>query len=214
MTIKNPILVPQIDCKMKSRHFIFQDRPYKLPKHVVLVGIMGAGKTSVGKLLANRLGLPFIDSDHEVEQASGCKIADFFDIYGEAAFRDGESKVIQRLLELPSPHVISTGGGAYLHPETRATIHDHAISIWIRAQLETLLKRVARRNDRPLLNKGNQREILAKIMQDRYSTYHEADITVDSETDSARTTVNQVILALCDFLDKLDAPQPLVQDAP
>jgi shikimate kinase len=198
---------------MISRHFIFQDRPYKLPKHVVLVGIMGAGKTSVGKLLANRLGLPFIDSDHEVEQASGCKIADFFDIYGEASYRDGESKVIQRLLELPLPHVISTGGGAYLHPETREVIKDHAISIWIRAQLETLLKRVARRNDRPLLNKGNQREILAKIMQDRYSTYQEANITVDSESDSAKTTVNQVILNLCQFLDELENPPPPSQSS-
>ena len=204
--MKKPILVPQIDCQNKGRHFIFQDRPYKLPKHVVLVGIMGAGKTSVGKLLASRLGLPFIDSDHEVEQASGCKIADFFDIYGEASFRDGESKVIQRLLELPSPHVISTGGGAYLHPETRHAINECAISIWIRAQLETLLKRVARRNDRPLLNKGNQREILAKIMQDRYSTYQEANIIVDSETDSAKTTVGQAIVSLCQFLDSLSPP--------
>lgn len=196
------ILIPQIDCKLRSaRHFIFQDRPYKIDKHIVLVGIMGSGKTSVGKLLSSRLGLPFVDSDREVELASGCKIADFFDIYGEASYREGESRVIQRILDLSTPHVISTGGGAYLHPETRSAVKEQAVSVWIRAQLETLLKRVARRNNRPLLNKGDQREILEKIMADRYSIYHEADLTVDSETDSARTTVHQTIVALCRYLD-------------
>ncbi|MBN9565553.1 MAG: shikimate kinase [Alphaproteobacteria bacterium] len=185
-----------------GHHFSHHGRLHTLTKHVVLVGIMGAGKTSVGKLLAKKLGINFFDSDVEVELASGYKITDFFDLYGEKAFRDGEAKVIGRLLNNPVPHVISTGGGAYLHPKSRQKINEKSIPIWIRADLETLIKRVSRRNNRPLLDKGNHRDVLSQIMSDRYNTYQEAAIIVDSDTDSPRVTVNRVRVKLCEYLEK------------
>ena len=186
----------------RGHRFVHLGRRHLLAKHVVLVGIMGAGKTSVGRILAKKLEVSFLDSDAEVELASGHKIADFFDLYGEKAFRDGEAKVIERLLANPSPHVISTGGGAYLHPKSRRRINEKSISIWIRADLETLLKRVSRRNNRPLLNRGDHRDVLSRIMADQYNLHQDAAITVDSDADSPRITVNRVMTLLCEYLKK------------
>ena len=185
-----------------DHRFVHQGRIHILPKPVVLVGIMGAGKTSIGRLLAKKLGVDFFDSDAEIELASGYKVEDFFDLYGENAFREGESKVIHRLLSNPIPHIVSTGGGAYLHPKSCQIIHEKSISMWIRADMETLLKRVCLRNNRPLLNKGDHRDVLSRIMEDQSNKYQEAAIVVDSDADSPRITVNRAITQLCDYLEK------------
>lgn len=174
---------------------------------IVLVGLMGSGKSSIGRRLAERLGLPFVDADAEIEAAAGCSIEDYFERYGEEEFRRGERRVMQRLLDGPV-HVLSTGGGAFIDPETRAAIGQSGISVWLRADLTTLLDRVARRNDRPLLKDGNPEEILKSLMDERYPIYAEADITVDSTDGPPRITVDRVTDALDAFIaaraDKAD----------
>ena len=127
---------------------------------IVLVGLMGVGKSCIGRRLATRLSLPFRDADAEIERAAGCSIEDIFELHGEAAFREGESRVIRRLLA-GAPHVLATGGGAFMDPHTRAAIAERAVSVWLRADLELMLKRTGRRNNRPLLKRGNPRDILA-----------------------------------------------------
>jgi shikimate kinase len=156
---------------------------------------MGAGKTAIGKRLAHRLNMPFVDADHEIESAAGCTIAEIFERFGEAAFRDGERKVIQRLLTRP-PHILATGGGAFMDPETRASIKGAAISIWLRAELDVLVHRVSRRTNRPLLKRGDPREILARLMEQRYPVYAEADIHLDSADGPPEAMVNHVVAAL------------------
>lgn len=193
---------PLPDCGREGQHFLFQGKNYKIFKHIVLVGVMGSGKTSTGRLLAKRLGMPFIDSDMELESVSGYGIVDLFELYGEERFREAESQVIQHLLKSPTPCVISSGGGAYLYPQTRRYIRERALAIWIHAQLNTLVQRVSRRRNRPLLNKGNHREILTQMMEDCYSIYQEADFAVDSESASPKATMNRVVEALCRFLDE------------
>jgi shikimate kinase len=169
--------------------------PGPVDRTIVMVGLMGAGKTSIGRRLAQRLGLPFIDADHEIETAAGCTIEEIFERYGEAAFRDGERKIIQRLLERP-PHVLATGGGAFVDPETRASIKAAGISVWLKADLDVLVRRVSRRNNRPLLKRGEPREVLARLMAQRYPIYAEADICIDSLDAPAETTVDRVIEAI------------------
>lgn len=166
-----------------------------IPRTIVLVGLMGAGKTSIGRRLADRLRLPFTDADAEIEKAAGCSIADFFERYGEEEFRLGERRVIKRLLEGPV-QVLSTGGGAFMHPETRAEIRARAISIWLRADLDTLAARIGRRDDRPLLKAGEPREVLKRLIDERYPVYAEADIIVDSADAPQRVTVERVLEAL------------------
>ncbi len=170
-----------------------------LPRTVALVGLMGAGKSAIGKRLAVRLGLPFVDADDEIEHAAGCTIAEFFERYGEQEFRAGERRVIGRLLERP-PHVLSTGGGAYMDPATRSLMKQHAITVWLRADLDVLFDRVKKRTHRPLLRQGDPREILARLMQQRYPVYAEADIVVDSTAQPAERTTEQVIDALRVYL--------------
>ncbi|HEX2116482.1 MAG TPA: shikimate kinase [Alphaproteobacteria bacterium] len=169
--------------------------PGPVDRTIVMVGLMGAGKTSIGRRLAQRLSLPFIDADHEIETAAGCTIEEIFERYGEAAFRDGERKIIQRLLERP-PHVLATGGGAFVDPETRARIKAEGISVWLKADLDVLVRRVSRRNNRPLLKRGEPREVLARLMAQRYPIYAEADICIDSLDAPADTTVDRVIEAI------------------
>jgi shikimate kinase len=166
---------------------------------IVLVGLMGSGKSSIGRRLAERLGLPFVDADAEIEAAAGCSIEDFFERYGEEEFRKGERRVMKRLLAGPV-HVLSTGGGAFIDAESRATIREAGISVWLRADLSTLVDRVARRNDRPLLKDGDPEEILKSLMAERYPIYAEADITVDSTDGPPRITVDRVTKALDDFI--------------
>jgi shikimate kinase len=172
-----------------------------VPKTVVLIGLMGAGKTCIGRRLAKALHLPFIDADAEIEAAAGCSIEDIFAQHGEAAFRDGERRVIARLLSSPV-HVLATGGGAILDPQTRQLIRDKAVSVWIRADLDLLHKRTSRRDNRPLLKTGDPREILARLLAEREPIYATADITVDSEDGPPDATVRKILRALDSLFDR------------
>jgi shikimate kinase len=174
-----------------------------VPRTIALVGLMGAGKSAIGKRLAARLGLPFVDADDEIERAAGCTIAEFFERRGEAEFRAGERRVISRLLAGPL-HVLSTGGGAYIDPETRALMRERALTVWLRADLDVLFDRVKRRGHRPLLSNGDPREILERLMALRYPVYAEADLVVESTAQPADITTEQVIEALRRHL----VPQP------
>jgi len=162
---------------------------------IVLVGLMGAGKTKVGRRLAARLGLPFFDSDQEIEAAAGETIEEIFANRGEQLFRDGERRVIARLLGQP-PHVLATGGGAFMDAATRALIGRRGVSLWLRADLDVLVARVSRRSNRPLLKAGDTRAILAQLMERRHPVYALADLTVDSSEGSPEATVNRVLAAL------------------
>jgi shikimate kinase len=161
----------------------------------VFVGLMGVGKTCIGRRLAQRLDLPFLDADREIEAAAGCSIPEIFDRYGETHFREGERRVILRLLDNPA-HVLSTGGGAFMDAQTRERIRARAISVWLRADLDLMLKRVLRRNDRPLLQVADPRAKLQELMALRYPVYAEADITVDSVDGPPEATLERVLDAL------------------
>ncbi|MGE0723836.1 MAG: shikimate kinase [Alphaproteobacteria bacterium] len=160
---------------------------------------MGAGKTSIGRRLAQRLGLEFVDADAEIEAAAGCTIEEIFARHGEAAFRDGERRVIARLLENPV-HVLATGGGAFMDPGTRERIRSRGISLWLRAELDVLLRRVARRGNRPLLKQGDPGDVLGRLIAARHPVYAEADLVVDSLDAPAETTVERCIAAIEAFL--------------
>ena len=162
---------------------------------LVLVGLMGAGKSSVGRRLAARLGLPFTDADQEIEAAAGMTVSEIFARHGEPAFRDGERRVIARLLG-DSVHVLATGGGAFINAETRARIRESAISVWLKAPVELLLQRVGRRDTRPLLRQGDPKEILEKLLAERAPVYAEADLTVDSEDGPHNAAVERILAAL------------------
>ena len=167
----------------------------KLDKTIVLVGMMGAGKTSVGRRLASALGVPFRDADAEIETAAGCSINEIFERFGEPAFRAGERKVISRLLR-ESPHVLATGGGAFMDPETRARIHESAISVWLRANVDLLLERVKRKDNRPLLRNTDSRTALVRLIGEREPVYAQADIVVESDDGPHDMVVKRIILAL------------------
>lgn len=164
-------------------------------RSLVLVGLMGAGKTSIGRRLAARFGLPFHDADEEIERAAGCTISDLFARYGERSFREGERRVISRLLGGP-PIVLATGGGAYMDPATRAAIRAGGVAVWLRAPLPVLLRRVAHRTHRPLLRQGDPAEILARLMAERHPIYAEADMIVETGDEPAEVTTGRVQAAL------------------
>jgi len=166
-----------------------------LSKTLVLVGLMGSGKSTIGRRLAARLGLPFVDADEEIEEAAGCSINDIFELHGEAAFRDGERRVIERLLEGPVT-VLATGGGAFMNDETRKLIGERALSLWLRADLDVLFRRTSRRNTRPLLHKGDPREILSDLMSRRYPVYAEADFTVETDDSPHNVVVERILRTL------------------
>lgn len=149
----------------------------KTDKIIVLVGIMGAGKTRVGRQLAKLLKIPFVDSDQEIEQAANLSVSEIFERYGEAEFRLRERQVIERLLAEP-PVVLASGGGAFIQPEIRTAIKEKAISVWLKADIDVLVKNLSRSNNRPLLKGVNLRERLQQLMADRYPVYGQADITV------------------------------------
>lgn len=171
---------------------------------IVLVGLMGAGKTTVGRRLAARLGVPFVDADSEIERAAGMSIPEIFEQHGEAAFREGERKVISRLLD-ESGGVLATGGGAYMDAETRENISRHGVSVWLRADVELLLKRVQRRNNRPLLQQGDPRETMTRLRDERYPVYAEADIVVDSTDVPHEQVVDTIVDALERYFSGRDA---------
>lgn len=162
---------------------------------IVLVGLMGAGKTTVGRRLAEKLGLTFVDADHEIEIAAGQTIPEIFARHGEAYFRDGERKVIARLLE-NGAQVLATGGGAYMNGDTRSAIRAHGISIWLRADFDLLMRRVRRRSNRPLLQNDDPEAVMRKLIAERYPVYAEADITVDSRDVAHTSIVNTIIKTL------------------
>lgn len=167
-------------------------------KSIVLVGLMGAGKTCIGKRLADRLCMDFIDADVEIEIAANRTVPEIFAELGEQAFRDGEKRVIARLLS-EQPRVIATGGGAFMDEETRSRTRNTAISIWLKADLNVLLQRVSRRNNRPLLQTDDQRKTLKNLIAHRHPFYSEADITVRSGNEPPDTTVQKVYEALRRF---------------
>jgi len=164
-------------------------------RSIVLVGLMGAGKTSIGRRLAARLGLPFRDADAEIELAAGCTVPELFSRYGERAFRDGERRVIRRLLA-GDPMVLAFGGGAYMDSQTRAAARTDAVTIWLRCPLPTLVRRVSGRDHRPLLNDGDPAEILQRLIDQRYPIYAEADVIVDCGDETPDATTAQVMDAL------------------
>ena len=166
-----------------------------VPRTIALVGLMGAGKSCIGRLLAAALDLPFVDADKEIEAAAGCSVEDIFAAHGEAAFRDGERRVIARLLK-QSKIVLATGGGAFMDPATRRLIRERATSVWLRADVELLLRRTSRRNNRPLLKQGDPREILSRLIEQRYPVYSEADVVVDSVDGPPEATLARVLEAL------------------
>jgi shikimate kinase len=169
------------------------------PRSVVLVGMMGAGKSSIGRRLAARLGIPFADADNEIEVAAGMSIPDIFATYGEAHFRSGETRVIARLLD-GGPQVLATGGGAFMHPDTRSAIAANGISVWLNAEFDVLMRRIKRRQDRPLLKTGDPGETLRALMAERYPVYGQADITIVSREVPHDKIVEEIVGALADRL--------------
>ncbi len=161
----------------------------------MIVGLMGAGKSCIGRNLAKYYGIPFVDADREIEEAAGCCVADIFEIYGEAEFRDGERRVIKRILE-GEPCILATGGGAFMNGETRKLISQTGTSLWLKADVEVLIKRTSGRKHRPLLNKGNPANVLRKLAQERYPVYGEADIVVETKDEPLDATVKRVVATL------------------
>jgi shikimate kinase len=167
----------------------------RVDRPIVLVGLMGAGKTTVGRRLAALLKLPFVDADEEIEKAAGLKISEIFARHGEDEFRRGERRVIARLLAGP-PHVLATGGGAFMNAETRALVRAHAVSVWLRADIDVLMRRVEKRDTRPLLRQGDPRQVMERLIADRYPVYAEADLIVDSNNGPHASAVAGVVRAL------------------
>lgn len=171
-----------------------------IPQPIVMVGLMGAGKTSVGKLLAKKLYRPFIDSDIEIEKAAGCSVSDIFSIYGEKEFRRGEKKVIERVFSENKNFVLSTGEGAFIIKGVRDIIKKRSISIWLKANLDLLVKRTSLKDTRPLLKNDNPEKILNNLIEQRYETYAEADITVETTDEPTYITVRKVTRAIKNYL--------------
>jgi shikimate kinase len=167
---------------------------------IVMVGMMGAGKSSIGRRLGSRLGLPFVDADSEIEVAANASITEIFDRHGEEYFRDGERRVIKRLLD-GEPKVLATGGGAFVPAETRAAVRENGVSIWLQADRELLLSRVKRRSNRPLLRDGDPAEVLDRLLGEREPTYAEANIHIRSRDVAHENVVDDILSALDAFLD-------------
>jgi shikimate kinase len=167
------------------------------PRSVALVGMMGAGKSSIGRRLALRLGIPFVDADVEIEKAAGMTISDIFAVRGEAEFRAGEARVILRLLE-SGPQVLATGGGAFTNPDTRIAIGAKGISIWLKAEFDVLMKRIRRRHDRPLLKTDDPGATLRQLIEARYPVYALADLTVQSRDVPHDKIVDEIVGVLAE----------------
>ena len=164
-------------------------------RSIVMVGMMGAGKSSIGKRLAARLGIPFADADAAIEEAAGMSIADMFVAHGESSFRSGETRVIARLLE-GGPQVLATGGGAFMNADTRAAIAAKGISVWLNAEFDVLMRRIKRRHNRPLLKSDDPGETLRCLMAERYPVYGQAEITIQSREIPHEKIVDEIVTAL------------------
>lgn len=178
-------------------------------RSIVLVGLMGCGKSSVGKRLAAKLSQHFVDADEEIEKAAGKTINDIFTDHGEAHFRDGERKVIARLLA-SGPQVLATGGGAYMNAETRAKIHEGGIAVWLKAELPVLMRRVLKRDTRPLLRNGNPEATMKALIEARYPVYAKSDITVESRDEPHDIIVGEIIARLAQHLSNDQAKSAAV----
>ncbi|NBC20003.1 MAG: shikimate kinase [Alphaproteobacteria bacterium] len=172
-----------------------QNKTHYADRTIALVGLMGAGKSTVGKRLAEALGREFYDSDAEIEKAAGLSISDIFAIHGENEFRRGERRVLERLLG-ETPHVLATGGGAYLDPSTRDLLREKAVTVWLNADLETLWNRVSRRNTRPLLRDPDPKGVLQRLFDEREPIYAQADLSVRSHDGPHDRTVRDILAAL------------------
>jgi shikimate kinase len=166
---------------------------------IVLVGLMGAGKTSVGKRLAAKLHLPFVDADVEIEKAANATIPEIFAQHGEAYFRDGERRVIRRLLD-GRPKVLATGGGAFMSPDTRATILAGAVSVWLRAEIDVLMVRVRKRSNRPLLQTADPEATMRRLMEERYPVYAQANVHILSRDVAHEVVADETLRAVADYL--------------
>ncbi len=187
-------IISAVMSNLNEEYEDFIDRP------IVMVGLMGAGKTSVGRALARRLGIPFVDSDKEIEAAAGCSVVDIFSMYGEEEFRRVEQRVIERLLDTPPAlKVISTGEGAFITPAVREMVLARALSVWLRADLDLLVKRTNSRDTRPQLLNADSRKILGQLIDERYKTYALADITVQTRDENLRKTLAKVLDAIEDY---------------
>ncbi len=164
-------------------------------RSVVLVGLMGCGKSAIGRRLAVRLGLPFVDADEEIEKAADKSIGEIFEDHGEEEFRHGERKVIARLLG-DGPQVLATGGGAFMNEETRSNVANAGISVWLKADMPVLMRRVARRDNRPLLKTGDPEAVMRRLMDERYPVYATADITISSRDVPHDAIVLEIVDAL------------------
>lgn len=165
---------------------------------IILIGLMGAGKSSIGKRLATRMDIPFSDADQEIERAAGKTIMDIFAEDGEQFFRNGECRVIARLLE-GGTKVLATGGGAFMNAETRERVAAKGVSVWLKANLDLLMQRVSRRDNRPLLKNGDARAVMEKLIAERYPVYALADITIDSRDVAHEAIVDEIIAAVASF---------------
>jgi shikimate kinase len=176
-------------------------------RSIVLVGMMGAGKSSIGRRLGLRLGIPFVDADVEIEKAAGMNIPDIFAIHGEPDFRAGEARVIARLLESP-PQVLATGGGAFMNADTRALIAEKGISLWLKADFDVLMRRIRRRHDRPLLKTDDPGATLKRLMEERYPVYALADLTFQSREIPHDKIVDEIVAVLAEYLNCTGEPAP------
>jgi shikimate kinase len=180
----------------------------QLDRPIVLVGLMGAGKSTVGRRLAKRLRLPFVDSDEAIADAAGFSAGELFERYGDADFRDGERRLVARLVDEGNVRVIATGGGAYVNPATRKLLNERAITIWLDAPVDILAERTGRRDTRPLLRQGSRAGTLKRLADERGPAYSQAHIRVKSGQGAHRDVVDSIIRALEDYVARGDGPGP------
>ncbi|MGO4833710.1 shikimate kinase [Rhizobiaceae sp. 2RAB30] len=190
---------------MTTEHISMEQRPDEVlqrlgSRSIVFVGLMGAGKTAIGRRVASALGLSFTDSDHEIETVSRMTVPELFERYGEAEFRALEQRVIARILE-SGPQVLSTGGGAYMNEHTREAIAERAVSVWLKADIDTLMDRVSKKQNRPLLKNPDPRAVMQRLMAERYPVYARADVTVPTRDERKEVIAAEVITALFTALD-------------
>lgn len=173
-------------------------------RSIIFVGLMGAGKTAIGRKVAAQLSLPFIDSDQEIESVSRMTVPELFERYGETEFRALEQRVILRVLE-SGPQVLSTGGGAFMNAQTREAIGAHGVTVWLKAELDLLMERVSKKQNRPLLKSADPRAVLEQLMTERYPVYATADLTVPTRDDRKEVIAAEVVDALCRHFDAAEA---------
>lgn len=190
-----------------------QEAPqWRLRRNLALVGLMGAGKTAIGKRLSQASEAAFVDADLEIEAAARMTIPEIFALHGEPAFRDGERKVIARLAQAPGPYVLATGGGAFMDPNTRRLLKERCVTLWLKTDLETLLRRLAKKNDRPLLETGDRRATLAALIEKRHPLYAEAELTLDSSESTQEEALAEA-LALLERAGAVERREPVAGGA-